>query len=387
MTETAVFEFFVRKLPPSRGFLMAAGLEQAVEFLERPLRHEERRWLAEAAASRATSRLPGDFRFTGDSTPCPRARSAFRRAAAAGDGAAARGAAAGDPADQPAALPDRDRLARRRAWCWPRRARRWSTSACAGRTAPRPACWPRGRAIWPASPARRRRRPRRASACRVAGTMAHSFVQAHDDEAAAFEPSPGRGPTRCPAARHLRHRGRRPEGRCPGAPPGARGHRDPRRAPGQRRPGRRGAAGARDPRRGGLEEVRIFASGGIDETLLQRFRAEARRSTATASAPASRPRRTRRRSTAPTSCRNTPGRPKRKRSEGKATWPGRKQVYRRYDPDGVMAGDLLTVEGDRPSGEALIGRSCAAGAARGLPEPRAARAHAAARARSACRLP
>jgi nicotinic acid phosphoribosyltransferase len=34
MTETAVFEFFVRKLPAPRGFLVAAGLEQAVEFLE-----------------------------------------------------------------------------------------------------------------------------------------------------------------------------------------------------------------------------------------------------------------------------------------------------------------------------------------------------------------
>ena len=30
MAETAVFELFVRKLPPARGFLMAAGLEQAV---------------------------------------------------------------------------------------------------------------------------------------------------------------------------------------------------------------------------------------------------------------------------------------------------------------------------------------------------------------------
>ena len=33
-TDTAVFEFFVRKLPPPRGFLMAAGLEQALELLE-----------------------------------------------------------------------------------------------------------------------------------------------------------------------------------------------------------------------------------------------------------------------------------------------------------------------------------------------------------------
>ena len=31
---TAVFEFFVRTLPERRGFLMAAGLEQALDWLE-----------------------------------------------------------------------------------------------------------------------------------------------------------------------------------------------------------------------------------------------------------------------------------------------------------------------------------------------------------------
>ena len=34
MREIAVFELFVRSLPPSRGFLVAAGLAQALEFLE-----------------------------------------------------------------------------------------------------------------------------------------------------------------------------------------------------------------------------------------------------------------------------------------------------------------------------------------------------------------
>ena len=33
MEETAVFEFFVRKLPAKRNFLVAAGLEQALAFL------------------------------------------------------------------------------------------------------------------------------------------------------------------------------------------------------------------------------------------------------------------------------------------------------------------------------------------------------------------
>jgi nicotinate phosphoribosyltransferase len=34
MAETAVFEFFVRDLPDQRGFLLAAGLEQVLEYLE-----------------------------------------------------------------------------------------------------------------------------------------------------------------------------------------------------------------------------------------------------------------------------------------------------------------------------------------------------------------
>ncbi|HEY5600424.1 MAG TPA: hypothetical protein VIK48_07000, partial [Candidatus Manganitrophaceae bacterium] len=48
------------------------------------------------------------------------------------------------------------------------------------------------------------------------------------------------------------------------------------------------------------------------------------------------------------------GRARRKRSEGKATWPGRKQVYRRYGPDGRMAEDLLTLEEDLQEGEPLM---------------------------------
>jgi nicotinate phosphoribosyltransferase len=35
MADTSVFELFVRKLPPERNFLVAAGLEQALDFLER----------------------------------------------------------------------------------------------------------------------------------------------------------------------------------------------------------------------------------------------------------------------------------------------------------------------------------------------------------------
>jgi nicotinate phosphoribosyltransferase len=48
------------------------------------------------------------------------------------------------------------------------------------------------------------------------------------------------------------------------------------------------------------------------------------------------------------------GRPRRKRSEGKATWPGRKQVYRRYDADGTMLDDVVTLEDDIREGQPLI---------------------------------
>src|SRR5690242_21050117 len=33
-TDSAVFELFVRSLPSRRGFLLAAGLEQALDYLE-----------------------------------------------------------------------------------------------------------------------------------------------------------------------------------------------------------------------------------------------------------------------------------------------------------------------------------------------------------------
>jgi nicotinate phosphoribosyltransferase len=48
------------------------------------------------------------------------------------------------------------------------------------------------------------------------------------------------------------------------------------------------------------------------------------------------------------------GRARRKRSEGKATWPGRKQVFRSYDVDRRMRGDLLGLEDESIGGEPLL---------------------------------
>jgi nicotinate phosphoribosyltransferase len=48
------------------------------------------------------------------------------------------------------------------------------------------------------------------------------------------------------------------------------------------------------------------------------------------------------------------GRARRKRSEGKATWPGRKQVYRRFGADGEMLQDNLGLESEGCEGEPLL---------------------------------
>lgn len=68
MEETAVFEFFVRRLPEARNFLVAAGLEQALDYLETlGFTQEEIDWLAQSQrlSPQFLHRLH-DWRFTGD---------------------------------------------------------------------------------------------------------------------------------------------------------------------------------------------------------------------------------------------------------------------------------------------------------------------------------
>jgi nicotinate phosphoribosyltransferase len=47
------------------------------------------------------------------------------------------------------------------------------------------------------------------------------------------------------------------------------------------------------------------------------------------------------------------GKPRRKLSEGKVTWPGRKQIWREVE-DGRMFGDIVSVETDKQPGEPLV---------------------------------
>jgi nicotinate phosphoribosyltransferase len=105
--------------------------------------------------------------------------------------------------------------------------------------------------------------------------------------------------------------------------------------------------------KGGLRTVRIFASGGLDEHALARHTAEdvpidgygiGTSLTTSTDWPA-------------LDCAYKlvayAGEPRRKRSEGKATWPGAKQVWRRR-ADGRMSGDRLGLASERQEGEPLL---------------------------------
>ena len=73
MVEPAVFELFVRKLPGQRSFLVAAGLEQALDFLETlAFTDREIDWLARQGgfSDELLARLR-EFRFTGDVDAMP----------------------------------------------------------------------------------------------------------------------------------------------------------------------------------------------------------------------------------------------------------------------------------------------------------------------------
>ncbi len=79
MNATAVFELFVRALPPRRNFLVAAGLEPVVRFLEQ-LRFEpaELDWLAASGRFRAPFLASlRDLRFTGDLYAVPEGTPVF----------------------------------------------------------------------------------------------------------------------------------------------------------------------------------------------------------------------------------------------------------------------------------------------------------------------
>lgn len=381
MTENAVFEFFVRRLPSNRNFLLACGLEQVVDYLQRlRFTEPELRWLRECGRfGKPLLRYLESLRFEGDLHAMPEGTAFF--------------------ADEPilrvtATLPVAQLIETRlinllqfQTMVASKAARmvlaapgkflldfglRRAHSAEAGLLAARASYLGgfTGTATVPAAAL---------YDIPIFGTMAHSFIQAHEDEARAF----------VDFARV------RPEGvvlLLDTYDTEAAAEKVVELAPklneegivisGVRLDSGDLADHARKVRRildkGGLQSVNVLASGGLDEFELQNFTAGdapidgygiGTQLTTSGDAPS-------------LDCayklEEYAGRPKRKKSEGKATWPGRKQVFRRFDSAGRMAGDLLALAEESGEGDTLIKPMMRAGALIApLPTLAGARKHAA----------
>jgi len=364
----AVFELYARRLPPERGYLLVAGLEPALEYLQGL--HLER---AELDYLASLGRFAPDFvdwlaglRFTGDVHAVPEGTVLF--------------------ADEPwlrVTAPIAEAqfvesrlinllhystlIASKAARCvlvaggrplvdFGMRRAHGAEAACLAARAAAIAGFA-GTATVEAG--RRYGLP-------LVGTMAHSFIQAHDEERAAFE-----GFARCHpehvtllidtydtlAAAHQVVALRRQ-----GVPVDAV----------RIDSGDLGSL-AREVRTildaGGCGDVRVLVSGNLDEyqiaalvgggAPIDAFAVGTRLGTSN-DAPS-------------IDCayklEEYDGEPRRKRAWGKETWPGRKQVYRRFGADGLMAGDAVALEGEPAAGEPLLRPVMAGGRRLAAAEP------------------
>jgi nicotinate phosphoribosyltransferase len=353
----AVFELFFRRLPPNRGYMMVAGLEQALDYLEHfRFTDDELAWLAASGHFDASfvDWLAG-LRFRGDVYALPEGTACFP--------------------DEPllrveASLPEAQIVESRLL-----NILHYQTVVAT--KAARVVCAAGGRllvdfgmrrahggeaALWAARASylagfagtatvvagRRYGIP-------LYGTMAHSFVQSHDDERAAFE--------------HFARA--RPEGvvlLIDTYDVAAAVDIVIELAPGLAADGIRIAAlrldsgdldaGCRFLRerldRAGLTDIGVFLSGDLDEYQIDAF-TRARlpaagygvgtRLDVSADAPSL---------DVAYKLQSYDGVPRRKRSAGKATWPGAKQVFRRFGGDGRIVGDCLTGATGTAPGQPLL---------------------------------
>ena len=380
-TKTAVFELFVRKLPARRGFLVAAGLEQALDFLEE-LRFSgsEIDWLKQSGRfSASTLDYLAQLRFSGDvhamaegtvffgnepilrvTAPLPEAQLVEARlinilhfqtvvaSKAARMVLAAPGKLLVDFGLRRAHGAEAGLMAARASYI---AGFAGSANVLAGKMFDIP----------------------------VLGTMAHSYIQAHDDEAVAFERFAHARPQDLVFlidTYDTEAAARKVVALAPRLKDGGITIRGVRLDSGDLVKLSKNVRRILDD--GGLAQVTIFASGGLEEDQLMAIvKANApidgfgvgTSLTTSSDAPA-------------LDCayklQEYAGLPRRKHSAGKETWPGRKQVWRHYGPDGRMAGDTLSVENDDKSGEPLIHQVMQAGK-RLSPQPTLSeiRAHAA----------
>jgi nicotinate phosphoribosyltransferase len=357
MEEKAVFEFFVRRLPDKRNFLIAAGLEQALDYLETlHFMPEEIDWLA------STQRLSAEclrrlrtLRFTGDVFAMPEGTAFF----------------ASEPVLRvEAPLPEaqlvesrivnllhyQTLVASKAARCriaagaaklidFGMRRAHGAEAACLAARASYIAGFDSTATV---EASRRFGIP-------SVGTMAHSFVQAHVLEAEAFKRfaachpdnvvllidtyDTSRGAQRAAQlCRALRSEGVRVRGvRIDSGDLGVEAQRV------------RAVLDNEECR-----DVQIFVSSGVDEYAIAAMRAArapvdayclGTRLSVSADAPA-------------LDCayklQQYADRPCRKRSQWKETWPGRRQVYRQYDQEGRISVDVLGCADEIVEGKTLL---------------------------------
>ena len=357
MEQTAVFEFFVRRLPDSRNFLVAAGLEQALDYLEDlKFTHEELEWLAQCGRFKPEfiDRL-AEFRFTGEVYALPEGTVFFD--------------------DEPvvrviAPLPEAQlvesrlinilnlqiAIASKAARCrlaagrkrlvdfGMRRAHGYEAALLGSR-----ASFIGGFDATACAEASRR------FGIPMSGTMAHSFVQAHDREEDAFANFAACHPEQLTllidtydtenAARNvaaLAHKLREKNVRVGAV----------RIDSGDLGDEARRVRSILDT--AGCKDISIFVSGGLDEQTidaLMRNRAPidgfgvGTRLSVSADAPA-------------LDCayklHEYADKPRRKRSASKATWPGRRQVHRTYDDHGLIDMDFVGGADEVCEGKALL---------------------------------
>jgi nicotinate phosphoribosyltransferase len=357
MRDSAVFEFFVRKMPAQRNFLMAAGLEQVLEFLENArFTDEELEWLGSSGrfhdgfiealrgwsfAGDVDAMREGTVFFTNEpilrvTAPLPQAQLVETRiinllqfqvlvaSKAARCTLASPGRLLVDFGLRRAHGAEAALLSARASYI---AGFGGTSNVLAGR-------------LWDIP---------------LYGTMAHSYVQVHEREVDAFEDFAHSHPNAntmlidtydveaaaaklVPLAAKLAAEGI--------------GVQAVRLDSGDL------AEHARRVRRilddGGLTQTKIFASGNLDEYKLRELGASGApidgfgvgtRMNTSADIPY-------------LDCayklQEYGGRARRKRSEGKQTWPGRKQVFRSYDASGRLAGDSLTLADDLCGGEPLL---------------------------------
>jgi nicotinate phosphoribosyltransferase len=353
----AVFEFFVRRLPTRRGFLLAAGLDDVLDYLE-TLRFSA----AEIDWLKSTGRFRDNlldylknFRFTGDVHAIPEGSVCFTN----------------EPliritAPLPQAQLVESRLinilhfqtliaskAARMVLAAPGKilsdfGLRTAHGAEAGLYSARASYLAGFAGAANVLAGERYGVP-------IVGTMAHSFVQVHDDEMTAFENfarARPQGVILLIDTYDTEQGARKVVKLAPRLAADGIAIRGVRIDSGDLTAMARKVRGILDD--GGLRDVVILVSGGINEDVLQTMMKEKApidgfgigvNLAASVDVPA-------------LDCayklQEYAGKPKRKLSEGKATWPGRKQVWRAYSADGRMRGDILSLENDKQPGEALI---------------------------------